>query len=106
MKMTFTFSDTPELSSLKRGDYLSSHFKFPDEALQRPDCKERILTIAALVGKLTWACLHLTCYELGLKNYPIRLTKTENKHLITAAWTPMVMRFDQVRTQDQPYQLP
>ncbi len=111
MKVTFTFSEAPNLSSLKRGDVLTSSFKFPDEALQQPDCKEHVLAIANLVGKLTWACLHLTCYELGLKDYPVKLTKNEgnisNRGLLFAAWSPMLLRFDRVRTPaDTSYRAP
>jgi len=99
MKMTFTFTDTPELSAITRDDRLATHFKFPDEALQLPDCKERVLAIANLVGKLTWACLHVTCREIGLKDYPVKHSKTGNNSLLISAWHPMMLRFDQVADQ-------
>lgn len=97
MKVIFTFSETPDLAALNRSDFLTSQFKFPDEALKLPDCRERVMEIASLVSKLTWACLHVTCPELGLKNYPVkRIAVVSNLGLFVAAWSPMVLRFDQV----------
>ena len=82
MKITFSFTDTPNISSLKRNNIFNSHFKLPDEAGHLSDCKDRVLAIATLVGKLTWARLHVTCYEVGLKEYPIKTIKTENRDMI------------------------
>src|SRR5260221_11699691 len=96
MKITFSFTDTPNISSLKRSNIFNSHFKLPDEAGQLSDCKDRVLAIATLVGKLTWACLHVTCYEVGLKEYPIKTIKTENRDMTSSSLKPLLMRFDRV----------
>src|SRR5579859_5333736 len=97
MKITLSFTDTPNISSLPRGDIFNSHFKLPDEAQRLPDCRERILAIATLVGKLTWACLHVTCYEVGLKEYPVKTDKAEGGTVFTAANHPLALRIDQKR---------
>src|SRR5258708_14989477 len=98
MKITLSFTDTPNISSLKRSNIFNSHFKLPDEAEQLSDCKDRVIAIATLVGKLTWACLHVTCYEVGLKEYPIKTSKTENRNVTSiSTCMPLLMRFDEVR---------
>jgi hypothetical protein len=68
MKVTFIFTDTPDLQVLSHEDQYKSHFEFPDAALKMADCKERIVTIAELVGQLSHAVVHFTCKELDLKS--------------------------------------
>jgi hypothetical protein len=71
MKLIFTFSDKPNLSELSNIDIFDTHFQFPDEALQLPDCRERVLSIAQSMGQLTRSCLFLSCKELGLKHQEV-----------------------------------
>ncbi len=93
MKITFTFSDSANLASLTSDDLCQSHFEFPDTVLQLPDIRDRILTLANLVGQMTKAILHITCKELGLKNYPIKIEKTTNHWIHIEATHPTVLRF-------------
>src|SRR5260221_2108235 len=93
MKITFTFSDSPNLASMTSDDLCQSHFEFPDTVLQLPDIRDRILTLANLVGQMTKAILHITCKELGLKNYPIKIEKTTNHWIHIEATHPTVLRF-------------
>jgi hypothetical protein len=72
VKVIFTFTDEPDISALPASRRYNSPFELPDTALQVPDFKERVLTIAQAVGQLTQAALHLTCKELDLKDYPIK----------------------------------
>lgn len=79
MKLTFTFTDTPDLAALSKYDIYKTHFDFPDEALQLPDCEDRLLTIAQQVGELTQACLHVTCKEVGWRNKLIMIRDETNR---------------------------
>jgi hypothetical protein len=71
MKITFSFTASPDIRSLQREDIYTRNFEFPNAALDLPNCKEHILEIANVVSKFTMAYLHLTCSELSIKNYPI-----------------------------------
>src|SRR5687768_6029743 len=72
MKITFIFTNTPDLASVPRDERFSSSFDIPDITRDLPDLKLQILKIAELVGKLTLANVHVHCPEIGLKNYPIK----------------------------------
>lgn len=96
MKLTFTFTDTnsQDISLLPRESLYQSHLQLPDTVQQLPTAKEKILAISELVGQLTKASLHLTCKELNLKNYPIKLTtfdKTLATNQLRYAWHNLVI---------------
>jgi hypothetical protein len=56
MKLTLTFTDQP-LEETPKDAIFPTHFEFPDTALELPDCKDQILTLAAHVAQLTEAML-------------------------------------------------
>ena len=103
MKLTFTFTNAPDLSSLSRDDLYLSYFELPNTVLQMPAAKERVLTIAGLVGQLSRAALHITCKELDLKNHPIKLTVQENSahERLANAWWNTVICFQTFRNHDK-----
>jgi hypothetical protein len=78
MKITFTFTDTPDLSTIPKDGIYQTHLEIPDAATHLIGYEERILAISNMVGKLTNVCLHITCKEAGLKNHPIKLVSTLN----------------------------
>jgi hypothetical protein len=78
MRLTFIFTDSPDLSTLSRNNLYTSYFDLPETVLQLPDAKEQVLSLAGRVGQLTRAALHLSCKELDLNNHPIKLTVEKN----------------------------
>lgn len=72
MKIAFIFTDQPELAKLHRDERFNSFFELPDTVKSLPDAQEQIIAIGHLVGSLTKASLHLTCADIGLKNYPLK----------------------------------
>lgn len=77
MKLTFTYTDTPDLSSLSRDDIFNTYFEIPDEALHLIGVRERILKIAELVSTFSNACLHVSCKELDIKNHLVRTVELD-----------------------------
>ncbi len=76
MRLTFTFTDTPDISTLRKDDLYTTSFDVPDEALRLVDVKECVLAIGKLAATFTTTNLYLTCYELNLINHPLKLTGT------------------------------
>ena len=72
MRLTFTFTDAPDLTALRREDIYTSSFDVPDEALHLIGVRERVLAIGELVAGFTHASLHLTCKELNFKHHLIK----------------------------------
>ncbi|MBX3060760.1 MAG: hypothetical protein KF770_30235 [Anaerolineae bacterium] len=72
MKLTFTYTESMDISSLSRDELYHSYLMLPDSVRQLPDAKEQVLSIANLVGQLTEADLHITCKELELENCLIK----------------------------------
>lgn len=103
MKLTFTFTDSPDLSSLSRDNLYHSYFELPDTALQTPAAKEQVLAIAGLAGQLTRATLHITCKEFDLKNYPIKLTveKRYEYERLEHVWWNTIICFQSFRNRDK-----
>lgn len=103
MKLTFTFTDSPDLSSLSRDNLYHTYFELPDTALQTSTAKEQVLAIAGLVGQLTRAALHLTCKELDLKNHPIKLTVENDSPYakLANAWWNTIICFQSFRNRDK-----
>lgn len=64
MKLDFIFSDPATA--------IKTSLSLPEAARQQPDCKERVLAIAASVGALTQAGLHIDCPPLGLRQHPVK----------------------------------
>lgn len=73
MKITFTFTDSPDLAALPKAEVYTTSLDIPDDAIHLIGCRERVLAVGELVGKFTQASIHLTCTPLQLKNYPIKL---------------------------------
>lgn len=73
MKLTFSFTNQADLSVLSADDVYKSHFELPDAIRYLIRYEERISAVAAAVGQLSSALVHLTCTELGIKNRPIKL---------------------------------
>jgi hypothetical protein len=84
MKVTFSFTSSPDIRSLQREAIYTRNFEFPDAALELTDFREHVLAIADVVSRYTQVCLHLTCAELSLKNYPI---KTELEGVSASGFT-------------------
>ena len=103
MKLTFTFTDSPDLASLSRDNLYHSYLELPDNILQIPSAKEQTLIIADLVGQLTKAALHITCKELGLKNQPIKLTVEKNytNESLAHSWLNTVICFKMFRNREK-----
>ena len=94
MRITFTFTDSPDLSAHSKDDIFSTYFELPDEAYLLTDLKERVLSIANMVGNLTSAALHITCKELDLHNHPIKLeVETENQVALYINTYTMIFHF-------------
>src|SRR5664279_4780297 len=70
MKIAFIFTEEADLAQVPAGGRFRSNFEVPDAAKSLSDINERIIAIAELVGQLTWANVHLTCSDIGLKDYP------------------------------------
>ena len=95
MKLTFSFTDQPEIADLKSDYIFNSHFEIPDEAQHLIGWEERVLEIANHVGKLTGASLHLSCKELNLKYHPIKLeTQTEGHKALYRNINSSVLYFE------------
>ncbi|MCA0453431.1 MAG: hypothetical protein LCI00_05610 [Chloroflexi bacterium] len=92
MKLTFTFADSTDPIHLKKYSY-SSSIEFPDEALQLPDCRERVLKLCELVGKLTTVVLVVSCSKLGLRDFPIKTIK-ESIYSTRHLWHTIVLRLE------------
>ncbi|MEP7285896.1 MAG: hypothetical protein ABI947_09025 [Chloroflexota bacterium] len=93
MKIKFTFTDSPDLPSLTADYRYQSPFEVPDTALQLADCRDRILTIGQLIGQLTHAILYVSCKELELKDYPVKLVLGDDSKPIWYTWHDLVIQF-------------
>jgi len=80
MKITFTFTDTPDLSKIDKQEIYTTALEVPDDALHLIGCRERVIGIGELVAGLTHASVHLTCTPLELKNHPIKQVATPENH--------------------------
>lgn len=81
MKISFTFSNKADLSSAIEAEIIKSHFDIPEQALQLPDFKEHVLSIANTIDQLTEGWLFLTCKELNYKNQMISDAKKSDKSI-------------------------
>jgi hypothetical protein len=99
MKLTFTFSDTPDLTALPKDDIYHSHLELPDESLHLIGWQERVLEVARLVGFFTNANLHLTCKEMNLKNHLIKTVDPKpTAQAIRHIWNVNALYFDLLAT--------
>lgn len=67
MKLSFIYTNTPDLKNLYKYAIYTKHFEFPDEALELPHIESTLWAISETVSQLTQACLHVSCRELGWK---------------------------------------
>lgn len=74
MKVIFSFTDEPDITSLPKARIYTSSLQFPDAALQLPDCREKVIELATFVGQASQALLHITCEPMDLKNFPVKTT--------------------------------
>src|SRR5438034_9201073 len=93
MKVSFIFTDSPDVRSLPRHDIFEIKFEFPDAALALPDCADHVLAAAEIMGHFTKSCLHITCKELQLKNYPIKTVAAQDKPRIDSAYYSLILAF-------------
>ncbi|MBC8171143.1 MAG: hypothetical protein H7X77_05710, partial [Anaerolineae bacterium] len=75
-KITFIFTDEPDLAQVQRDERFSSSIEIPDTIIQLPDAHEKVIKIAELTGFFTEANLHISCPNLQLKNHPIKQNTT------------------------------
>lgn len=94
MKLTFSFTDLPDLESVPSEDIYNSLFEIPDEAQYLIGYEARILAVATAVGQLSDAMLHLSCNELGIKNRPIKITATRNQRSLNNELKIAVLQFE------------
>ncbi|MEP7291040.1 MAG: hypothetical protein ABI835_04620 [Chloroflexota bacterium] len=71
MKIAFIFTDQPDLAQVPSDNRYSSYFELPDAAKSLPDIQAQIIAIGEIVGQFTNVSLHISCRDIGLKNYPI-----------------------------------
>jgi len=97
MKLTFTFTDTPDLKAVLKYDIWQTQFEIPDEAKHLIGYEERILAVAQLVGQLTCASLYFTCKELGIKKHFIPNVPCQGRELYMPTTDPsssyLMLRF-------------
>ena len=80
MRMTFIYSETPDLATATKHDIWRVHFDFPDTALQLPDHQARLTAIAESVGQLTGASLYVVCDALEWKQKQIHEHGDRNQY--------------------------
>lgn len=105
MKLIFTFTDSSDLKTLSKADIFTTSFEMPDEALHLIGVKERVLAIAEMAGRLTRSALHLSCKELELKNYPIKLDVNNLDGGLYGATRSFILCFERYGTRNQRKQL-
>lgn len=105
MKITFNFTDSPDIKSIPADGIYSTHFEIPDEAKHLIGYEERIMAIAQMVGQLTNACLFITCKELNLKNHLVKTGIEPNGHTTVYGnvhtYTFYFERFSRMRSSQQ-----
>jgi len=71
MKLTFIYSDHP---AQMKGKFSirKTQWTLPNEILETPNYKEKILALVEMVGQITLAGLHVTCKEPGWQNRRIK----------------------------------
>ena len=94
MKLVFTYTDRPGLVQLSKDDIYSTSLEVPDQALYLIGCRERVLAIGQLVGLFTNSSLHLSCKELDLKDYPIKLIEVDPKHHLQHYTSAAIVYFE------------
>lgn len=72
MKISFIFTDQPNLAEVPSYKRYNSTFAVPDAAKLLPDIQAQVVAIGEMVGQSTNANLHISCFEIGLKNHPIK----------------------------------
>ncbi len=72
MKISFFFTDKPDLADVPADERYYSYFELPDEAKSLPDVQAQIIAVGELVGQFTNANLHINCADAGLKNQPVK----------------------------------
>src|SRR5215207_122327 len=75
MKLVFTYTDHPDRTRLSKANIYNASIEIPEEAIYLIGCRERVLAIGQLIGRFTNSSLYLTCNELDLKDYPIKLVE-------------------------------
>jgi len=80
MRLSFSFTETADISSLPPSWIFNTSIQIPDEALHLIGIEERILAVGQMVGTLTEASLHLTCTELDIKRHPIKLVDSTEEN--------------------------
>jgi hypothetical protein len=72
MKLSFHFTNTPNIDELPSFDVLHTHINLPDEAKYLIGYEDRLNLVIGHMAKLTQACLYVTCKELEYKREPIK----------------------------------
>jgi hypothetical protein len=94
MKLTFSFTDSPDLESVPSEDIYNSLFEIPDETQYLIGYEARILAVATAVGQLSDAMLHLSCSELGIKNHSIKTTANQSQRSLSHELKIAVLQFE------------
>lgn len=83
MKLTFSFTDSPDIEKLPADEIYHTYFEIPDEAKHLLGYEQRIQLVAESVGKLSDACVFLSCKELAIKRQPIKVEFTSQRGITT-----------------------
>ena len=94
MKLIFTFTDLPDLEGLSKDDIYRTAIEIPNDALHLIGCRERVIAIGQLVTPLTNGSLHLTCKELDLGDYPMKLVEVDAAHQMRFATRAAILYFE------------
>ncbi|MBI1256648.1 MAG: hypothetical protein GC204_04200 [Chloroflexi bacterium] len=79
MKISFLFTDKPDISQVPADDRYYSRFEVPDTAKSLCDIQEQLIAIGELVGQVSNANLHINCADIGLKNYSVKQVDEPSK---------------------------
>src|SRR5258705_11772622 len=102
MKLTFSFTNDPNIDALAKEDIYNSYFEIPDECRFLIGYEQRIDAVAQTVSKFSDAMLHFTCKELGIVQRPIRTTASqETPYSLERGINIAVFKFDRLQGRIQ-----
>jgi hypothetical protein len=92
MRFTFLFTESDDLSAVPPHRQFTTSIELPEEIVHLLDYRDRVLYVAGLVGKLTQACLHVTCKPLALNQHFVKpLTRHADQGLILSSYATILL---------------
>jgi hypothetical protein len=101
MKLIFRYTDHPDLVNLSKADIYNTSIEIPDEGLYLIGCRERVLGIGQLIGLFTNSCLFITCKEVDLSDYPLKLVEVDPSHHLHRYISTAVLYFERLYSRAQ-----